>query len=329
MGVRDNFNEFADQVIAERRWSEARELLVKALAGMPPRWKPAQESGNFLKIAFWDEEEFFAYVQNRRSENERSILWTTPSYSKAWWQLAVVTAEEERFDNALICIESGVAIEPDHPRLWSERGFLLNRLRRPREALECYEQAAIVRDWAPASQVSLPLRGQGSALIDLGRLDDAENAYRRSLELEPNSELVQKELEYISGARQEQARQKKTIPWFLNSLLYPPIDPLTIQLLTLVEDLEPIPGPQTIGSENYSRVAEAFMSRGWVGFEEAFDSIVLCTRGDYADLKRALLREPIFNQKTHLNLLRMMLGQVTLEEVWEEISRIKESLKLQ
>jgi hypothetical protein len=71
------------------------------------------------------------------------------------------------------------------------------------------------------------------------------------------------------------------------------------------------------------------MSRGWVGFEEAFDSIVLCTRGDYADLKRALLREPIFNQKTHLNLLRMMLGQVTLEEVWEEISRIKESLKLQ
>jgi hypothetical protein len=99
--------------------------------------------------------------------------------------------------------------------------------------------------------------------------------------------------------------------------------------LALVEDLEPIPGPQTIGSENYSRVAEAFISRGWVGFEEAFDSIVPRTRGDYADLKRALLREPIFNQRTHLNMSRMMMGEVTLEEVWEEISRIKESLKSQ
>lgn len=243
MAVKDNFNRLADEAIAEGGWSEAREVLENVLAGMPPGWKPAQARRDFLNIAFWDEEEFFAYVRNQRPESQKSIAWTPPSYSKAWWQLAVVAVKEERLDNALICVQGGIALERDHPRLWIEKGFILNRLQRHEEALECYERAAVVRNWAPASQVSRALRGQGSALIDLCRLDDAENAYRRSLELEPNSELARKELEYIHEARQEQARQKNTLPWFLNSLIYPPIDPLTIQLLALVEDLEPIPGP--------------------------------------------------------------------------------------
>ena len=64
------------------------------------------------------------------------------------------------------------------------------------------------------------------------------------------------------------------IPWFLHSFVNPPTDPLTIRLMALVEDLPSIPGPKTVGSANYSRLFDAFMKRGWTGFEEEFDRIV-------------------------------------------------------
>ncbi|WP_263366712.1 tetratricopeptide repeat protein [Edaphobacter bradus] len=268
----DDFNELAAQAIAGHRWSEALELLENALADMPAGWTAAREGEDVLQFAFWDQEEFFAYTGKRASEHGRTLVWIAPSYSKAWWQLAVVCAEEQRLDNALVCVESGISIEPDHPRLWSEKGFILNRLKRHSEALRCYEEATLVRAWAPASQISRAFRGQGSALIDLGRLDDAETAYRRSLDLEPTNRSAPHELEYIQHMRQERAERKEKLPWFLDSLAHPPTDPLTIQLLALVEDLESIPGPKTLGSENYSKVADAFIHHGWIGFEEAFDA---------------------------------------------------------
>ena len=78
-------------------------------------------------------------------------------------------------------------LEPDHPELWNEKGYLLGRLKRHQEAFDCYVRAASVRDWAPPSQIARALRGQGVQLVDLDRLDEAENALRRSLELEPDS----------------------------------------------------------------------------------------------------------------------------------------------
>jgi hypothetical protein len=108
------------------------------------------------------------------------------------------------------------------------------------------------------------------------------------------------------------------IPWFIHSLLNPPQDPMTIQLLALVEDLDPIPGPQSIGSVEFSIVFRAFMDRGWEGFEEAFDSIVSRSRTDYVDVKCNLLRDSIFNRRGHRNAARLMLGEATLEQLRAE-----------
>lgn len=109
------------------------------------------------------------------------------------------------------------------------------------------------------------------------------------------------------------------LPWFLHCIKYPPADPLTKQLLALVEDLEDVPGPKTIGAENYGKVSQAFLTRGWAGFEEALDAIVPRTRADYASVKRELLRESIFSPKVHLRMSRIFLGEATIAETMEEI----------
>jgi hypothetical protein len=119
------------------------------------------------------------------------------------------------------------------------------------------------------------------------------------------------------------------LPWFLVCIKNPPSDPLTKQLLVLVEGLESIPGPRTIGSEGYAKVSGAFLDRGWAGFEEAFDSIVPRTRADYASVKRDLLREPIFSSKVHLRMARIFLRKSTIEEVLEEIAQEPAKPKIQ
>jgi Flp pilus assembly protein TadD len=45
------------------------------------------------------------------------------------------------------------------------------------------------------------LRGRGFALTELGRLDDAEEAYRESLVSEPNNPRAAGELNYIARLR--------------------------------------------------------------------------------------------------------------------------------
>ena len=119
------------------------------------------------------------------------------------------------------------------------------------------------------------------------------------------------------------------LPWFLHTAANPPTDPLTIGLLALVEDLPSIPGPKTVGAENYSRIFGAFKKRGWTGFEEEFDRIVPRDRADYADVKRDLLCEPLFNIKAHRNMADAVFGRKTVDEIFDEMTQQREQQKPQ
>ena len=304
-----------------QRWDEARALIQEALAAMPADWSPVSEDRHFVRCTFWNHSEFLDYASRHKAAAAKAVMWTWPSYSKLWWQLAVVNVAQGRLDNAAVCIDSGIALEPDHPLLWIERGYICNRMGRPADALDAYRTAAGARAWSPPSVVARALRGQGSALIDLGRLEEAHEAYTRSLKLDPKNEAACTELAYVDHALEEEKARAKTPPWFVHCVQFPPTDPLTIQLRALVEGLPPIPGPKTMGAENYAKILKAFLERGWAGFEEAFDEIVPRERSDYAEVKRDLLRETIFSAKMHSRLARLFADRATVEEIRDEMER--------
>jgi tetratricopeptide (TPR) repeat protein len=320
----DRIHTLIAAAISQNRNADARDLIEQALGFMPANWKPLNEDEQTIRGAFWDMDEFLAYVDGHASDQEKSIVWTTGSFSQLWWRLATINISEDRFDNALVCIASGLELEPDHPVLWIERGYIFNRIGRHREALDAYRTAATVRPWAPRKITARALRGQGSALIELARFSEAKDVYEASLELDPESELARKELEYIDHALADQERQAATLPWFLHAIKFPPTDPLTLQLIPFVQGMESIPGPKTVGAENYSAISKAFLTSGWAGFEEAFNAAIPRSRVDYGEIKRDLLRESIFNPKVHERLSKLFLGQATVEEVMEEIKRDNE-----
>jgi Flp pilus assembly protein TadD len=161
-----------------------------------------------------------------------------------------------------------------------QKGLILSEAGRFMEALAAYQTASVIRPWAPPTVTAWSLRSQGYALIELGRLGEAQTMYRRSLDLDPENDVAQNELGYIEHLLEESDERSNTLPWFLRCLKFPPSDPLTRQLIALVDGLEPISGPKTIGAENYGRIANAFYERGWVGFEEEFDRTIPRDRKD-------------------------------------------------
>jgi Flp pilus assembly protein TadD len=86
--------------------------------------------------------------------------------------------------------------------LTAERGAALIALERPQEALETYVLGlAALPPGAAAPSRAVLLRGEGAALTDLGRLDEAQIAYLRSLDLEPGHAGALGELAYIARMR--------------------------------------------------------------------------------------------------------------------------------
>jgi tetratricopeptide (TPR) repeat protein len=192
----------ARRLIAARERPRAVRALEEYLARMPPGWRPRAETKDELRIAFWSMEEFLQFVTHHQAAGDRrKVTWVRPSYSEACYLLGYLAVEEGDYAAARRHVERGLALEPDHPLLLCELGMIEGGCRRHGEALDCYRQAAERRPWTPPGVVARALRGVGFSLIELGELDEAEEAFRQSLEWEPDNATARQELQIIELMR--------------------------------------------------------------------------------------------------------------------------------
>jgi len=201
----EDFNATASTLIGEKRLGEAKALLEQALAEKPPDWRPVRTDGEDESRYFWDMEEFLSYCGATQPEGKGRVVWVHGSYSRACYLLAYIAIDERDPQAAFQALQKGLELEPDHPHLWCEMGHLLQLLRRHEDALQHFQRAESVRPWASPQQKGRALRGQGINLIDLGRLDEAEAALKRSLEVEPENQNALHELGYIAHLREQGA----------------------------------------------------------------------------------------------------------------------------
>lgn len=131
------------------------------------------------------------------------VVWIDWSYREALHMQAFLLANQEQYTQALSVLERESGIAPFAATAHAERGYVLNGLGRPREALAAYEEAIRLSDEFPsqAPWKAASLRGAGFSLIELGDLDRAEQRFLQSLELEPENALAQSELLFIKNVR--------------------------------------------------------------------------------------------------------------------------------
>jgi tetratricopeptide (TPR) repeat protein len=201
--MENDFLHEATELIGRKQWQEAKSVLTEALAKKPAGWTPVQESELGQEVYSWNRDEFIAYCGWAGESGQGRITWFRRSYSQACCLLAYVAVELGNPQDAFEALRTGLEMEPDHPLLWCELGHLFQLLKRHDDALGCYRRAESARAWATNIQKAASLRGQGINLIDLGRLEDAEEALRRSLEFEPESASALHELGYIQHLREK------------------------------------------------------------------------------------------------------------------------------
>jgi len=85
----------------------------------------------------------------------------------------------------------------------AERGYILNQVGKTDEALAAYQRSlSLAKRFHSQRAYQAPaLRGMGFSLIEMQRLDEAENAFRESLEVEPDNKIALGELGYIRQLR--------------------------------------------------------------------------------------------------------------------------------
>lgn len=192
----------AESLIQQGRRSEAEELLKEFVLDRPPNWKPVTALSDSIEIAYWDTTEFLNHAPHQNASGiEKTVVWVTPSYSKAFYLLGFLTVEREDWSNAIKYIDQGLTLESDHPLLLCEKAMILSRMKRHEEAYDLFVKAIDTRPWASPQHRARAMRGAAVALIDLKRLDEAEEMLKKSLELVPDNEAAKHELRYIEDLR--------------------------------------------------------------------------------------------------------------------------------
>src|SRR5262249_15010866 len=119
--------------------------------------------------------------------------------------LAVIRRD---FPEALRLSKRELSFRPYSAVAYTEHGFILNQMGNPTDGLSAYNKALQLSESFDSSQgmKAIALRGIGFAQIELHDYEAARNAFRQSLQVEPNNEIALRELEYI---RQIEAKTKK------------------------------------------------------------------------------------------------------------------------
>lgn len=125
----------------------------------------------------------------------------------AYYFKAYANVDLGQLDEAQKIIKQALEWSPINSRFLSEQGHLYQLKKQWSDALESFQQAEDSAELGPESGVTEELlrakRGVGFALIELGRLDEAEAKFAECLDIDKADKKAQNELEYIKQLRKQ------------------------------------------------------------------------------------------------------------------------------
>jgi len=130
-----------------------------------------------------------------------------PAWAQAYWARGYAYSEMARYADARAELEKALALSPMDSKYKSELAFTYQHSGDWEKMLALYQEAegdAGISGATPEDAARLKcvaLRGQGYALVELHRLDEATGAYQGCLKLVPGEPKSLGELNYIQGLR--------------------------------------------------------------------------------------------------------------------------------
>jgi Flp pilus assembly protein TadD len=145
---------------------------------------------------------------NRTVAIEAGVLESP--YPRAALMLGSLAVHNRDYPKAATVLLRGLKMQPENPYLASEASVALIQTGRRQEALDVLSRALAAEGLEAGDRARL-LRTRGFALIEMQRLDEAEQAYRQSLEVEPGHPGAAGQLSYIAGLKAGGTRVAPTV----------------------------------------------------------------------------------------------------------------------
>lgn len=142
-------------------------------------------------------------------EPKREVLVVEGKWAELYLIKAYALIELGRLSDARVALEGAMTLAPMSARLVSEYAYTFQEEQNWNRAIEEYRRAAdLAENWTDEAlrteELTRAWRGEGFALIELGRLDEARALYRKCLKLNRKDEAARNELKYIEQLERRQ-----------------------------------------------------------------------------------------------------------------------------
>lgn len=198
-GIGGNQNDAVDRaagLIQQGRLDEAQTILKTVLRQFA-RLMPENEGKTY--VCFNNDEDYREYLAHLQPARRKQVVRVQASYAQALQLTAFIASGRHEWDTALNYLNIRMAVAPDDMGPYVEKGYILHAQGKSQQAFETYKKGYELGrvHHAVDFERAMALRGMGSTLIDLGRLDEAEADYNKSLQLDPDNPIALSELGYI------------------------------------------------------------------------------------------------------------------------------------
>lgn len=177
------------------------------LDGVLSRFAKLMEDNTRTYVCFRqtsDYNQFLDDIQSRQGLEARSrVTRIHDSFVQALQMKAYIASAMKQWDQAIDYLNKKISYAPYDAQPYIEMGYVLNQQGKTQMAFDTYKKAyalAVEHSTAKMEQ-AMALRGMGTSLIDLGKLDDAVASFNKSLELDPGNKIALSELQYIEQIR--------------------------------------------------------------------------------------------------------------------------------
>jgi TPR repeat protein len=198
----------AETLIRKRQLDEATTVIDEVIRNFEALTKDA----GTRYLCFSDDAEYRRYLDGAKSganHDPRPVVRIHNAYATALSRKGWLLIERKDWDGAIGWFDRQILIEPFAVGAYTEKGYSLNRKGAPQEALAVYQQALDLAEATGQQRYSaIAMRGMGSTLIELERLDEAADMFDRSLILDPANRTALHELEYIGVQKLKAASLK-------------------------------------------------------------------------------------------------------------------------
>jgi tetratricopeptide (TPR) repeat protein len=151
-----------------------------------------------------------SYYAGQAAQQKKRVVVLPQSSCYSIFLKGFALIDLNRSDEAKAYLERAVAMAPSNSHFLGELGEWYKNRHDLDQAWTYFTRASDASEMSPPERKTFDktraLRGQGWILVERGKLDEAEQLYRRCLELNPDDSHAKSELEYIAQQRAKRPR---------------------------------------------------------------------------------------------------------------------------